>query len=66
VLLLALVPAAMHIPALSALAIVSAVCAVVVAAEAIGRREHRTRIRNAERGLAANEEPWGPATSVTA
>jgi low temperature requirement protein LtrA len=55
--LLAVVPAALVIPALAALGLVSAVCTLVVAYEAIGRREHRTQIRNVERGLALSDEP---------
>jgi low temperature requirement protein LtrA len=52
IVLLALVPAALAIPALAALGLVSTVCAFVVAHEAIGRREHRVQIRKAECGLA--------------
>ena len=43
--LLALLPAALTIPSLAALGLVSVVCVAVVAGEAIGRREHRTMIR---------------------
>jgi low temperature requirement protein LtrA len=46
--LLALVPAAHAIPALAALALVSAVCSLIVAYEAIRYREHRVRIRHLE------------------
>lgn len=46
--LLALIPVAVSAPALAALALVSAVCALVVAYEAIRYREHRTRIRHLE------------------
>ncbi len=46
--LLALVPAAVVIPALAALALVSAVCSALVAYEAIGRREYRVRVRHPE------------------
>jgi low temperature requirement protein LtrA len=46
--LLALVPAAVAIPALAALALVSAVCSLVVAYEAIRRRESRVRVRHPE------------------
>jgi low temperature requirement protein LtrA len=46
--LLALVPAAHAIPALAALALVSAVCSLIVAYEAIRYREHRVRIRHPE------------------
>jgi low temperature requirement protein LtrA len=56
VVLLALVPAALTVPALAALGLVSAVCALVVAFEAIGRREHRIEIRSAEHALALNGE----------
>jgi low temperature requirement protein LtrA len=57
IVLLALVPAAVAIPALAALGLVGAVCTLVVASEAIGRREHRTEIRSTERGLAVRREP---------
>jgi low temperature requirement protein LtrA len=46
--LLALIPAAMAIPALAALALVSAVCSSVVAYEAIRYRTDRTRVRHPE------------------
>jgi low temperature requirement protein LtrA len=46
--LLAFVPAALTIPALAALALVSAVCLLVVAYEAIARREFRVRVRHPE------------------
>jgi low temperature requirement protein LtrA len=46
--LLALVPAAFAVPALAALALVSAVCSLVVAAEAIRYREDRLRVRHPE------------------
>ena len=46
--LLALIPAAMAVPALAALALVSAVCSSVVAYEAIRRREHRAQLRHPE------------------
>jgi low temperature requirement protein LtrA len=46
--LLALIPAAAAIPALAALALVSAVCASVVAYEAIAHREHRVIVRHPE------------------
>ncbi len=45
-LLLALVPAALVLPALAALALVASICALVVAYEAIARRESRLRIRH--------------------
>jgi len=48
VVLLALIPAALAIPALAALALVSGVCALVVAYEAIRYREHRVRVRHPE------------------
>jgi low temperature requirement protein LtrA len=48
VVLFALIPVAVAIPALLALALVSAVCAVVVAYEAIRYREHRVRVRHPE------------------
>jgi membrane protein YdbS with pleckstrin-like domain len=44
--LLAVVPAAVSIPALAALALVSAVCSLVVAYEAIRHREHRVQVRH--------------------
>jgi low temperature requirement protein LtrA len=44
--LLALIPAALTIPALAALALVSAVCSLVVAYEAISHREARVRLRH--------------------
>jgi low temperature requirement protein LtrA len=48
VVLLGLVPAAVAIPALAALGLVSAVCSLVVAYEAIRRREHRVQVRHPE------------------
>jgi low temperature requirement protein LtrA len=48
VVLLALVPAALVIPALAALSLVSAVCALVVAYEAIRHRRDRVVIRHPE------------------
>ena len=48
IVLLALVPAALAIPALAALALVSAVCSFVVAYEAIRHREHRVQVRHPE------------------
>ena len=48
VVLLALIPVALAIPALAALALVSAVCALVVAYEAIRYREERLRVRHPE------------------
>jgi low temperature requirement protein LtrA len=47
-LLLALIPAALNLPAVAALAIVSTVCSLVVAYEAIRHREHRSQIRHPE------------------
>ena len=44
--LLALIPASVAIPALAALALVSAVCSSIVAYEAIHYREHRVRVRH--------------------
>jgi membrane protein YdbS with pleckstrin-like domain len=46
--LLALIPAALHLPAVAALALVSTVCSLVVACEAIRYREHRSQIRHPE------------------
>jgi low temperature requirement protein LtrA len=46
--LLALIPAAVAVPALAALGLVAAVCSSVVAYEAIRRREHRTQVRHPE------------------
>jgi low temperature requirement protein LtrA len=48
VVLLALVPAAVALPALAALALVSAACALVVAYEALRYREQRIQIRHPE------------------
>jgi low temperature requirement protein LtrA len=48
IVLLALVSTAVAIPALAALSLVSAVCVLVVASEAIGRRKYRLRIRHPE------------------
>jgi low temperature requirement protein LtrA len=48
VLLLALIPAALAIPALAALALVSAVCSLVVAYEAIRYRTARLQLRHPE------------------
>ncbi len=44
--LIALIPIALLIPALAALALVGAVCSLVVAYEAIGRRESRAQLRH--------------------
>jgi low temperature requirement protein LtrA len=46
--LLAVIPAAIAIPALAALGLVSAVCAFVVAYEVLRHREHRVLIRHPE------------------
>jgi low temperature requirement protein LtrA len=46
VVLLALIPAAVALPALAALALVSVVCSSVVAYETIRYRDHRGRIRH--------------------
>jgi low temperature requirement protein LtrA len=46
--LLALIPAAINIPALAALGLVSAVCAAVVTYEALRCREQRIRLRHPE------------------
>jgi low temperature requirement protein LtrA len=46
--LLALIPAAVTIPALVALALVGAVCSLVVAYEALRHREHRVQVRHPE------------------
>jgi low temperature requirement protein LtrA len=46
IVLLALIPAALAIPALAALCLVGAVCSLVVAYEAIGQREHRALVRH--------------------
>jgi low temperature requirement protein LtrA len=46
--LLVLIPVAVAIPALAALALVSAVCSSIVAYEAIRYREHRVRMRHPE------------------
>jgi low temperature requirement protein LtrA len=48
IVLLALIPAATSIPALAALALVSAVCTLVVAYEAIHHRESRAQVRHPE------------------
>jgi low temperature requirement protein LtrA len=48
VVLAALIPAAATIPALAALALVSAVCSLLVAYEAIAHREHRVKVRHPE------------------
>jgi low temperature requirement protein LtrA len=48
VLLLALIPAAVAIPALAALALVAGVCSLVVVYEAIRYREPRARVRHPE------------------
>jgi low temperature requirement protein LtrA len=48
IVLLVLVPAAVAIPALAALALVSAVCSLVVAWEALRYREDRIRVRHPE------------------
>jgi hypothetical protein len=45
-LLLVLIPVAVAIPALAALALVSGVCSLAVAYEAIRYRESRTRVRH--------------------
>jgi low temperature requirement protein LtrA len=46
--LLALIPAALAIPALAALALVAGVCSFIVAYEAIRHREHRVQLRHPE------------------
>jgi low temperature requirement protein LtrA len=46
--LVALIPAALTLPAVAALGIVSMVCSLIVAYEAIRYREHRARIRHPE------------------
>jgi low temperature requirement protein LtrA len=46
--LLLVIPAALTLPALAALAVVSSVCSLVVAYEAIRYRAHRARIRHPE------------------
>jgi membrane protein YdbS with pleckstrin-like domain len=46
--LLALVPAAVTVPALAALALVSAVCSLVVAYEVLRYRDQRIRVRHPE------------------
>ena len=48
VVLFALIPASVAVPALAALGLVAAVCSSVVAYEAIRRREHRTQVRHPE------------------
>jgi low temperature requirement protein LtrA len=48
IVLSALIPVAVAIPALAALALVSAVCALVVAYEVTRYREHRVRVRHPE------------------
>jgi low temperature requirement protein LtrA len=48
IVLLALVPAALAMPALAALALVSAVCSLVVAYEVLRYREDRVRVRHPE------------------
>jgi low temperature requirement protein LtrA len=45
---LALIPAALELPALASLGLVSATCAFVVAYEAIRHREHRVTVRHPE------------------
>lgn len=47
-LLLALIPAVVHLPALASLGLVSAVCSGVVAYEVLRYREHRVRVRHPE------------------
>jgi len=44
--LVALIPAALAIPSLAALALVSAACSLVAASEAITHREHRVQVRH--------------------
>lgn len=58
VVLVALIPAALAIPALAALALVSTVGSLVVAYEAIGRREYRALVRHPE--LGAHDRPPSP------
>jgi hypothetical protein len=48
IVLLALIPVALVVPALVALALVGAVCSFVVAYEVLRHREHRTRVRHPE------------------
>jgi low temperature requirement protein LtrA len=59
VVLLALIPVAEAIPALAALALVSAVCAFVVAYEAIRYRESRVQVRHPE--IAGEIAGWPPS-----
>jgi low temperature requirement protein LtrA len=46
--LLALVPAAVSLPSLAALALVAAVCVFVVAYEVLRHRSHRVQVRHPE------------------
>jgi low temperature requirement protein LtrA len=46
IVLLALIPVALAIPALAALALVGSVCSLIVAYEAIRYREHRLQVRH--------------------
>jgi low temperature requirement protein LtrA len=48
VVLLALIPVAVTVPALAALALVSCVCTLVVAYEVLRHREHRVQVRHPE------------------
>jgi membrane protein YdbS with pleckstrin-like domain len=48
--LLLVIPAALTLTALAALALVSSICSLVVAYEAIRYRAHRARIRHPELG----------------
>ena len=49
--LLALIPVAYEIPALAALALVSAVCTLVVTYEVLRHREHRVQVRHPETAI---------------
>jgi low temperature requirement protein LtrA len=61
VLLLALLPVALEVPALQALALASAVCVGLIAYEAIRYREHRGQIRSARKS--GDEIPLRPAST---
>jgi low temperature requirement protein LtrA len=59
--LLALLPIALRVPALAALALVSAACVALIAYEAIRYREHRAQIRSARK--TGDEFPLAPQSS---
>jgi low temperature requirement protein LtrA len=61
VVLLALLPVALRVPALAALALVSAACVALIVYEALRYREHRAQIRRAR--ITGDDFPLRPAST---